>query len=110
MLHSHPIAHPETTGMTGILKAIPGVEPMEAKLVDALLDGAGWQFEPKWDGFRCFAFRDGGDVEIMSKSGKSLACYFPEVVAMLRDLSAPDFVFDGELVIEVGGALGCDAL
>ena len=89
---------------------MPGVEPMEAKLVDALLDGAGWQFEPKWDGFRCFAFRDGGDVEIMSKSGKSLACYFPEVVAMLRDLSAPDFVFDGELVIEVGGALGCDAL
>ena len=88
----------------------PGVEPMEAKLVDALPEGPGWQFEPKWDGFRCLAFRDGGDVEIMSKSGKSLARYFPEVVAMLGDIRASDFVIDGELVIEVGRVLSFDAL
>lgn len=89
---------------------VPGVEPMEAKLVDSLPDGPGWQFEPKWDGFRCLAFRDGADIEIMSKSGKSLARYFPEVVAMLGDIKAPDFVIDGELVIEIDGALSFDAL
>lgn len=88
----------------------PGVEPMEAKLVDALPEGPGWQFEPKWDGFRCLAFRDGADIEIMSKSGKSLARYFPEVVAMLRGLTGPDFAIDGELVIEMDGALSFDAL
>ena len=82
--------------MAEAFEIVPGVAPMEAKLVDALPDGPGWQFEPKWDGFRCLAFRAGADVEIMSKSGKSLARYFPEVIAMLRGLSAPDFVIDGE--------------
>lgn len=62
-----------------------GTAPMEAKLVAALPDGDGWQFEPKWDGFRCLAFRSGGMVDLMSKSGKSLARYFPEVLAMLRE-------------------------
>ena len=87
---------------------MPPVQPMLAKSVKGIPDpakhGGGLIFEPKWDGFRCFAFRDGGDVKIMLKSGRSLARYLPEVVAMLRDMSAPDFVFDGELVIEVGGA------
>ena len=50
--------------------AIPiGLEPMEAKLVDELPDEAGWQFEPKWDGFRCVAFRAGGDLDLKAKSG-----------------------------------------
>lgn len=96
--------------MAEAVTILPGVEPMEAKLVDVLPEGPGWQFEPKWDGFRCLAFRNGADVEIMSKSGKSLARYFPEVVAMLGGLTAPDFVIDGELVIEIGGALSFDAL
>lgn len=88
----------------------PGLAPMEAKLVAALPEAAGWQFEPKWDGFRCLAFRDGSDVELMSKSGKSLARFFPEVVAMIRGLNTKRFVIDGELVIPVGDALSFEAL
>jgi len=56
---------------------------MEALLAAELPDGAGWQFEPKWDGFRCLARRDGAEVTLTSKSGKPLARYFPDVVAML---------------------------
>src|SRR6478609_602252 len=70
--------------------AIPGLEPMEAKLVDDLPDEAGWQFEPKWDGFRCLAFRTGDDVDLRAKSGKPLARYFPEVVAPSQ-LVTPQF-------------------
>ena len=88
----------------------PALAPMEAKLVADLPAGDGWQYEPKWDGFRCLAFRDGGTVELMSKSGKPLARYFPEVVAALAALPAPRFVIDGELLIEVGGALSFGAL
>ncbi len=84
--------------------------PMEAQLVDALPDEAGWQYEPKWDGFRCLAFRDGADVELKAKSGKSLSRFFPEVIANLRNLRAKRFVLDGELVIRVGKQLSFDAL
>ena len=53
--------------------AIPlDTPPMEAKLTDEVPAGDGWQFEPKWDGFRCLAFREGDAVELMSKSGKPL--------------------------------------
>jgi ATP-dependent DNA ligase len=83
---------------------------MEARLVDHLPDGEGWQFEPKWDGFRCLAFRDGEDVTLMSKSGKPLQRYFPEVAAMLQGLSEERFVVDGELVVPVSGALSFAAL
>lgn len=92
------------------LPVTPGTPPMEAKLVEALPAEAGWQFEPKWDGFRCLAYRAGPDVELQSKSGKSLARYFPEVVATLRSLPIARFVLDGELVISIGGALSFDAL
>ena len=84
--------------------------PMEAKAVDALPTGEGWQFEPKWDGFRCLAFRDGGEVELRAKSGKPLHRYFPEMVEALRELPAQRFVIDGELAIPVGGRLSFDAL
>ncbi|MYZ48537.1 ATP-dependent DNA ligase [Rhizobiales bacterium L72] len=87
-----------------------GLEPMEAKLVDALPEGGGWQFEPKWDGFRCLAFRAGDEVALQAKSGKPLARYFPEMVAVLRALPADRFVLDGELAIPVGGSLSFDAL
>ena len=84
---------------------------MEAKSADALPDDSSqWQYEPKWDGFRCLAFKAGDEVELRAKSGKSLGRYFPEVVAMLRDLNAQEFVVDGEIVIEVEGSLSFDAL
>ena len=88
----------------------PGLPPMEAKLVESLPDGDGWQFEPKWDGFRCLAFRDGDDVALMSKSGRPLGRYFPEVEETVRAVPAERFVLDGELVIPIGGILSFDAL
>jgi ATP-dependent DNA ligase len=88
----------------------PGLPPMEAKLVDSLPEGEDWQYEPKWDGFRCLVFRDGPDVALMSKSGKPLGRYFPEVVDVVLGMEADRFVLDGELVIPVGGVLSFDAL
>lgn len=84
--------------------------PMEAKLADAIPDGEEWQFEPKWDGFRCLAFQDGDAVELMSKSGKPLARYFPEIVEALLALREEWFVLDGELVVPVGEVLSFAAL
>ena len=91
--------------------AVPiGIQPMEAKLVSELPDEPGWQFEPKWDGFRCLAFRAGGEVDLRAKSGKPLGRYFPEVVAMLAGLKPKPFVIDGELAIPLDGTLSFDAL
>ncbi len=83
---------------------------MEALLAGELPEGDGWQFEPKWDGFRCLAARAGNDVTLTSRSGKPLARYFPEVADMLRGLNAKNFLLDGELIIPVGDALSFDAL
>ena len=83
---------------------------MEAKLVESLPDGEGWQFEPKWDGFRCLVFRDGKDVELQSKAGRPLGRYFPEVVARISALPVDRFALDGELIIPVGGVLSFEAL
>jgi ATP-dependent DNA ligase len=83
---------------------------MEAKSVELLPREPGWWFEPKWDGFRCLAFRAGRDVELKSKSGKPLGRYFPEVAERLRALPAKRFVVDGELLIPQGGAFSFDAL
>ena len=87
-----------------------GTRPMEARLAEALPDGEGWQFEPKWDGFRCLAHRDGDAVTLTSKSGKPLGRYFPEVAAMLSGLRETRFLIDGELIIPVGEALSFAAL
>ena len=86
------------------------VPPMEARLVDDLPDEPGWQFEPKWDGFRCLAFRAGDATELRAKSGKPLARYFPEMTAALRGLAPDRFVLDGELVIPTGDTYSFDAL
>ena len=83
---------------------------MEALLAAELPEGEGWQFEPKWDGFRCLARRDGDEVTLTSKSGKPLARYFPEVADMLRRTKAKRFLLDGELIIPVGDALSFEAL
>src|SRR4029434_1365016 len=88
----------------------PPCAPMEAVSVDEVPTGDGWQYEPKWDGFRCLAFRDGDKVELQSKAGQWLTRYFPEIVEGLRGLKASRFVFDGELVIPVNGALSFDDL
>ncbi len=85
--------------------------PMEARSAEVLPAEQGvWQFEPKWDGFRCLVFKEGGAVEIRGKSGKPLGRYFPEVVALLSELTQERFVADGELVIEIDGRLSFDAL
>ncbi len=86
-------------------------EPMEAQSAERLPIGGGpWQYEPKWDGFRCLAFKHGDAVELRAKSGKPLGRYFPEMVALLRALPADGFVVDGELVIEIDHHLSFDAL
>lgn len=84
--------------------------PMEARLGDEIPRGTGWQFEPKWDGFRCLAFRDRHEVAMMSKSGKPLGRYFPEVVALLRRCGEDRFVVDGELIVPDGETLSFAAL
>lgn len=81
--------------------ALP-VSPMLAKAVTAIPTGTGWTFEPKWDGFRCIACRDGDEVELLSRSNKSLARYFPEVVAMVREHLPERCIVDGELVVRAG--------
>jgi ATP-dependent DNA ligase len=84
--------------------------PMEAKTVDEIPDGDGWQYEPKWDGFRCLAFRDGDKVNLQSKSGQPLERYFPELVTALLELKPEKFVLDGEIIVAPNGALSFDDL
>jgi ATP-dependent DNA ligase len=86
------------------------VPPMEARLVDALPEEEGWQFEPKWDGFRAIAVRRGDEAVIWSKSGKPLGRYFPELIGMLRGVPESDFVVDGEIILPVGDTLSFGAL
>jgi ATP-dependent DNA ligase len=83
---------------------------MEAKLVESLPEEEGWQYEPKWDGFRALAFRHGDEITLTSKSGKPLARYFPEIVSLLAALDEGHFLLDGELVIPIGDHLSFDAL
>jgi ATP-dependent DNA ligase len=84
--------------------------PMEAQPASELPAGPDWQYEPKWDGFRCLAFRDSSKVELMSKAAKPLTRYFPELAASLASLKAKQFVLDGEIVIPQEGQLSFDAL
>jgi ATP-dependent DNA ligase len=83
---------------------------MEAVSAEALPSGAGWQFEPKWDGFRCLAYRDGSRYALMGKSGKPLTIFFPEIAEALRHFRSKRFVADGELVIPIGEVLSFEAL
>ena len=92
------------------LELKPPLPPMEARSVEEIPVGGDWQYEPKWDGFRCIAFRDGKNVYLQSKAGQPLARYFPDVVEQILQLKAKRLVLDGELVIPVGGALSFDEL
>ena len=91
-------------------KIAPPYPPMEALLVRELPQGPGWQYEPKWDGFRCLVFRKHDSVELQSKSGQSLTRYFPEVVEAVRSVPASAFVLDAEIVIPGDGQLSFDDL
>jgi ATP-dependent DNA ligase len=86
------------------------LDAMEARSVDAIPEGTDWQYEPKWDGFRCLLTRDGDAVAMHSKSGQDLTRYFPEVVAASRTLHEKSFVLDGELVVPVDGQFSFDDL
>ncbi len=84
--------------------------PMEARTEPELPVGAGWWFEPKWDGFRCLAFRDAGEVILQAKSGKPLTRFFPEVAASLAALDERQFALDGELLIAGAGGFSFEQL
>ncbi len=88
----------------------PPFFPMEAKSVGEIPEGPEWQYEPKWDGFRCLAFRDGSNIELQSKAGQSLTRYFPELAAALQELKPDRFVLDGEIIVSVGQKLSFDDL
>ncbi|HVZ50507.1 MAG TPA: ATP-dependent DNA ligase [Pseudolabrys sp.] len=84
--------------------------PMEALSVDTIPTGEAWQYEPKWDGFRCLLFRDGNAIELQSKSGQKLTRYFPELVEATAALKPKAFVLDGEIVVPQGRTFSFDAL
>jgi ATP-dependent DNA ligase len=88
----------------------PPFPPMEARAVAKIPSGEGWLYEPKWDGFRCLAFRKGNEVILQSKACQPLGRYFPELVAGLAALQVKAFVLDGEIVILRHGQLAFDDL
>jgi ATP-dependent DNA ligase len=90
------------------LPVLPPLAPMEARPVAALPEGPGWQFEPKWDGFRALAFRDGDEVYLSSRGELPFARYFPELVEGVRALGAPRVVLDGEVVVFTPDRRGLD--
>ncbi|HEV3171706.1 MAG TPA: ATP-dependent DNA ligase [Actinocrinis sp.] len=91
------------------LPVMPPVEPMLAKSASAVPVGD-YLYEPKWDGYRCIVFRDGGEFELGSRGGKSLSRYFPELLDALAAGLPPRCVVDGEIVVTVGGRLDFDRL
>jgi ATP-dependent DNA ligase len=107
-----PIQPPFPPMEARLVEMIPPEPPAESghrstKKKEAPQD---WLYEPKWDGFRCLAFRKNDVVLLQSKAGQPLARYFPELVEMLRGLPAKQFVLDGEIVIAHGGVLSFDDL
>jgi ATP-dependent DNA ligase len=89
----------------------PPVDPMLAKAATKVPDEPGvWSYEPKWDGFRALVFRDRDEVVLLSRSGKDLGRYFPELLDSLRDELSPRCVLDGEVVVprEIDGRVRLD--
>lgn len=84
--------------------------PMEARLAETLPVDEGWQFEPKWDGFRCVAHKQGANVDLRGRSGKSLNRFFPDVVALVAKIKTSRCVIDGELMILTDGTSAFEAL
>jgi ATP-dependent DNA ligase len=100
----------EPADVTGMKASARQTRPMEARPIDAIPVGAQWQYEPKWDGFRCLLARNGKTVAMTSKSGQDLTRYFPEVARAAALLTERDFVLDGELVVPIGKQFSFDAL
>jgi ATP-dependent DNA ligase len=88
----------------------PPFPPMEALSVAEIPEGEEWQYEPKWDGFRCLVFRDGEEAALQSKAGQSLTRYFPELVEAVKALAAKKFVLDSEIAVPVGQKLSFESL
>jgi ATP-dependent DNA ligase len=88
--------------------AIPVAAPLEPMLGRRAheLPHGDWLYEPKWDGFRCLAFRSGREIDLRSRHNRPLGRYFPELVAGLAELRSAGFVLDGEIVVP--GAAGLD--
>src|SRR4051812_39197382 len=118
MISSHVVFSPGATdrcpakGPAMALSIPETLETMDAKLVAEIPTGDQWQYEPKWDGFRCLIFRDGEHVELRSRSGQPLSRYFPELVSAVTALKPKRFVLDGEIVVPTpgGGGLSFDDL
>ncbi len=89
---------------------MPPIRPMLAKAVYEVPRGEGLVYEPKWDGFRCIAFRDGDDVELGSRHDRPFTRYFPDVIVALRATLPQRCVVDGELVVVTGEGLDFDTL
>ena len=88
----------------------PPVKPQLAKSSRELPEGDGWRYEPKWDGFRTIAFKDGDEVQLQSRNGKPMNRYFPDVVEQVLALDADRIVLDGEMVVIVDGVQEFDML
>ena len=88
----------------------PPLAPMLSSAADALPGSEGWQFEPKWDGFRTLVFRDGEEILLQSRDEKPMNRYFPELVAPLAAALPARCVLDGEIVIVGAGGLDFEAL
>jgi ATP-dependent DNA ligase len=96
--------------MQKIRAASAVTELMEAKSVPALPVGAIWAYEPKWDGFRCLALKNGDDIILQGKSGKPLGRYFPEIANAIGLINIQRLALDGEIILRIGGKLSFDAL
>jgi ATP-dependent DNA ligase len=86
------------------------VKPQLARSAKELPDGDGWMYEPKWDGFRTIAFRDGAEVHLQSRNGRPMNRYFPEVAEQLLKLPGKKLVLDGEMIVVVDGFQEFDLL
>ena len=89
---------------------MPPVKPMLAKAVHEVPRQPGLRYEPKWDGFRCIAFRDGDELELGSRNDRPLTRYFPELVDVLKAALPPRCVVDGEVVVVTDDGLDFEAL
>jgi len=88
----------------------PPIEPMEAEQVDDIPVGNDWQYEPKWDGFRCLIFRRDDEIFLQSKAGQPLGRYFPEIVSAVQSLKPKWWVLDGELAVPARSSFSFDQL
>ena len=88
----------------------PPLLPQLARAAKELPEGAGWSYEPKWDGFRTIVFRDGDEVYLQSRNGKPMNRYFPEIAPAIRSLAGERLVLDGELIVVVDGVQEFDLL